>query len=269
MTREAHDDRPTSRAGTGPWFVVGDRRRQVARGLGRTPSRLRTHRHPARRPPLPGLHRNLGAIAFYDVPALVRVPSIDPADIGRALDLGAAGIMAPLVNDAEDARLAALSCRYAPDGIRSYGMQTPRIDPFADDYRPLCAVQIETAAAVANIDEIAAVEGVDWLYVGPADLGLSIGGVPAPDVISVFDGSHPLAEPMQTAFSAVVEAARNHGKLAGLHCGSGEAALQLLANGFQVSAVATDLVAALRGMAHELEIARGASGQPDPADLDT
>lgn len=210
-----------------------------------------------------------GAIAFYDVPALVRVPSIDPADIGRALDLGAAGIMAPLVNDAEDARLAALSCRYAPDGIRSYGMQTPRIDPFADDYRPLCAVQIETAAAVANIDEIAAVEGVDWLYVGPADLGLSIGGVPAPDVISVFDGSHPLAEPMQTAFSAVVEAARNHGKLAGLHCGSGEAALQLLANGFQVSAVATDLVAALRGMAHELEIARGASGQPDPADLDT
>lgn len=198
-----------------------------------------------------------GAIAFYEVPALVRVPSIDPADIGRALDLGAAGIIAPLVNDAEDARLAALSCRYAPDGIRSYGMQTPRIDPFADDYRPLCVVQIETAAAVDNVDEIAAVDGVDWLYVGPADLGLSIGGVPAPDVISVFDGSHPLAGPMQDAFRLVVEAAGRHGKLAGLHCNGGEAARQLLAHGFGVTAVATDLGAALKGMANELKIARG------------
>lgn len=211
----------------------------------------------------------LGAVAFYDVPALVRVPSIDPAEIGRALDLGAAGIIAPLVNDAEGARLAALSCRYAPDGIRSYGVQTPRIDPFAEDYRPLCAVQIETAAAVDNVDEIAAVDGVDWLYIGPADLGLSVGGVPAPDVISVFDGSHPLAGPMQDAFRLVVEAAERHGKLAGLHCNGGEAALQLLAHGFGVTAVATDLGAALKGMANELKIARGVSGRAGLGDLET
>jgi 4-hydroxy-2-oxoheptanedioate aldolase len=203
-----------------------------------------------------------GAIAFYDVPALVRVPSIDPADIGRALDLGAAGIIAPLVNDAADARLAALACRYAPDGIRSYGMQTLRIDPFSDDYRPLCVVQIETAAGVDNVDEIAAVDGVDWLYVGPADLGLSIGGVPAPDVISIFDGSHPLAEPLQTAFRAVLDAAARHGKLAGLHCNGGEAALALVAQGFEVTAVATDLGAARKGMDHELRIARDVSANP-------
>ncbi len=208
-----------------------------------------------------------GAIAFYEVPTLVRVSSVNPAEIGRALDLGAGGIMAPQVDDADDARLAALSCHYAPDGIRSYGMQTPRIDPFAEGYRPLCAVQIETAAAVDNVDEIAAVEGVDWLYVGPADLGLSIGGVPAPDVISIFDGSHPLSASLQTAFTAVVEAAERHGKLAGLHCGSGEAALYLLAHGFQVSAVATDLVSALRGMAHELEAVRGLSGGSALPDL--
>jgi len=208
-----------------------------------------------------------GAIAFYDVPALVRVSGLDPADIGRALDLGAAGIVVPQVNDADDARLAALSCRYAPEGIRSYGMQTPRIDPFEDGYHPLCAVQIETAAAVDNVDAIAAVEGVDWLYVGPADLGLSLGGVPAPDVISIFDGSHPLSASLQTAFTAVVEAARKHGKLAGLHCGSGEAALYLLAHGFEVSAVATDLVSALRGMAQELEAVRGLSGGNGLPDL--
>jgi len=166
-------------------------------------------------------------------------------------------------------RLAALSCRYAPDGIRSYGVQTPRIDPFAEDYRPLCAVQIETAAAVDNVDEIAAVDGVDWLYIGPADLGLSIGGVPAPDVISVFDGSHPLAGPMQDAFHLVVEAAERHGKLAGLHCSGGEAALQLLARGFGVTAVATDLGAALKGMANELKIARGDSGRAGLGDLET
>jgi 2-keto-3-deoxy-L-rhamnonate aldolase RhmA len=198
-------------------------------------------------------------LAEHEVPIIVRVESHQPAVIGRALDLGAAGIMAPQVDDAGQARAVVAATRYGPAGTRSYGMQTTRMDPLADDYRPLVAIQIESMAAVDNAEAIAAVDGVDWLYVGPADLGLSVGGVPASDVIAVFEGSHPLAAEMQDAFRAVVDAANGHGKKAGLHCGSGAAARSLLDFGFTVSAVATDLAVAGHGLAEQLRIARGQS----------
>jgi 2-keto-3-deoxy-L-rhamnonate aldolase RhmA len=199
---------------------------------------------------------SFSVLSEQGVPAIVRVESHQPAVIGRALDLGASGIMAPQVDDAEQARAVVAATRYGPAGKRSYGMQTTRIDPLAADYRPLVAIQIESTTAVMNAEEIAAVEGVDWLYVGPADLGLSFGGTPASDVIAVFDGSHPLASEMQEAFKAVVEAATRHGKKAGLHCSSGAAGQRLLDFGFTVSAVATDLAVAGHGVAEQLRIAR-------------
>ena len=194
-------------------------------------------------------------IAAHGVPSMVRVESHQPAVIGRALDLGADGVMAPQVDDAEQAAAVVAATRYSP-GVRSFGMQTMRIDPLSDDYRPLVAVQIETREAVGNADAIAAVDGVDWLYVGPADLGLSVGGIPASDVVSVFDGTHPLSNDMQKAFTIVIEAAAHHGKLAGLHCGNGLAARRLLEFGFTVSAVAADLGATSHALAEELRIAR-------------
>ncbi len=196
-------------------------------------------------------------IAAHGVPSMVRVESHSTAAIGRALDLGADGIMAPQVNDAVAAASIVAATRYAPRGDRSFGMQTTRVDPLFEGYRPLVAIQIETSAAVANADEIAAVDGVDWLYIGPADLGLSVGGIPASDVVAVFDGTHPLAGEMQKAFNAVIEAASRHGKLSGLHCGDGTAARRLLDFGFNVSAVATDLAMAGHGLSEQLRIARG------------
>ncbi len=195
-------------------------------------------------------------IAAHGVPTIVRVESHQPAVIGRALDLGADGIMAPQVDDAEQAGAVVAATRYSPIGVRSFGMQTTRIDPLADDYRPLVAVQIETREAVENADAIAAVDGVDWLYIGPADLGLSVGGIPASDVVSVFDGTHPLSNDMQNAFTTVIEAAARHGKLAGLHCGDGLSARRLLEFGFTVSAVAADLSAAGYALGEQLRIAR-------------
>ena len=196
-------------------------------------------------------------LATHSVPAIVRVESHDPAVIGRALDLGATGVMAPQVNDADEARAVVAATRYAPNGTRSFGMQTTQVDPLGNDYRPLVAVQIETTTAVDNAESIAGVDGVDWLYVGPSDLGLSVGGIPASDVISVFDGTHPLADEMQKAFTTVIDAAARHGKLAGLHCAGGEAALRLLDFGFSVSAVANDLAMGGQGLAEQLRIARG------------
>ena len=195
-------------------------------------------------------------LARFDVPGMVRVAAADPTPIGRALDLGAVGVMVPMVETVAQAELAVKACRYGPDGVRSYGMQTTRLDPFAAHYRPICAVQIETAKALDNVDGIAAVEGVDWLYIGPADLGLSLGGVPAPDVLSVFDGSHPLAYELSVAFERVVETANALGILPGLHCGSGEAAAQAIAHGFAVACVTADLTEVQTGLAEQLERAR-------------
>ena len=197
------------------------------------------------------------AMANYDVPGLVRVARNDPSDIGRALDLGAAGVMVPMIETVGDADAATASFRYGSNGTRSYGIQTPRVDPISSAYQPVCAVQIETASAIENIDEIAGMDGVDWLYVGPADLGLALGGIPAPDVLSVFDGSHPLSNQLLEAFGLVVSAAAEHDKLAGLHCGSGEATLAAQDHGFAVSSVAADLSEVGAGFSRQLMTARG------------
>ena len=200
-------------------------------------------------------------MALYGVPGLVRVARNDPSDIGRALDLGAGGVMVPMIETADQAEAAVASFKYGSEGSRSYGMQTSRVDPMSPDYTPLCALQIETAAAIDNIDDIAAIEGVDWLYVGPADLGLSLGGVPAPDVISVFDGTHSLAGELLDAFGAVVTAAANHGTLAGLHCGSGESSLLAQEHGFTIASVAGDLSEIQAGMNRQLSEARSGGWQ--------
>ncbi len=204
-------------------------------------------------------------MAYYDVPGLVRVARNDPSDIGRALDLGAVGVMVPMIETVEDARRAAAAFKYGQGGARSFGIQTPRVDPLSVDYQPICSIQIETLAAIENIDEIAAIEGVDWLYIGPADLGLGIGGIPASDLISVFDGSHPISGQIMEAFQAVVGAAHEHGKLAGLHCASAAATLLAQEHGFTVSSVAADIPELTAGMSRQLEAARSGSDQ-DPDD---
>jgi 4-hydroxy-2-oxoheptanedioate aldolase len=198
------------------------------------------------------------ALAYYKVPAIVRVATNAATDIGHVLDLGAAGVMVPMVDTPDDAFRASQACRYAPDGTRSYGIKTPRLDPTSPAYQPICAVQIETAAGVDNADAIAATAGVDWLYVGPADLGLSLGGIQAGDILSVFDGSHPLSKTVGTAFEQVVAAARKHGKRAGLHCSSAAAALVAKEHGFTVFSVATDVVEMRTGMDEQLSAVRGA-----------
>lgn len=193
------------------------------------------------------------ALAHYDVPGLARVPRNDPVDIGAVLDLGASGVMVPMIDDADEAEAAVAATLLAPVGTRSFGMKTPRLDVLADDYRPVCAVQIETTSAIENVDAIAAVTGLDWLYIGPADLGLSLTGGVAADVLSVFDGSHPDADRVLAAWRAVTEAAARHEKRAGLHCDSGAAARLALDNGFTVASVATDVIEMRRGMARQLD----------------
>lgn len=193
-------------------------------------------------------------MAHYDVPGLVRVESIDLGRIGRALDLGAAGIVVPLVESADDAARAVHATRHAPAGGRSFGMQTRRIGPF--DERPYVVIQVETAAAVDDIESIAAVDGVDALYIGPADLGLGLGGQPAPDVSDVFDGSHSNSENVSEAFEAVLAAAEASGVRPGLHCGDGSSARLAVERGFKMTSVAADLGLIGNGLNEQLAAAR-------------
>ena len=140
------------------------------------------------------LINQLRVIAGSPVTPLVRVLGNDPGLIGQVLDVGAEGVIVPMVNSAEDARLAVAGCRYPPEGVRSWGPIRARFglgsDPEEVNSRVLCFVMIETRDAVKNVEEIVAVPGVDGVYIGPADLGVSMGLKPK---VGLQDGEHAQA----------------------------------------------------------------------------
>jgi 4-hydroxy-2-oxoheptanedioate aldolase len=126
-----------------------------------------------------GMMQALGA---HGVPAVVRPATNDVVLIKRFLDLGAQTLMIPYVQSAEEAEAAVRAMRYAPRGVRGVSGMTRAAGfgavkgYFEAAEAELClVVQIETALAVERIAEIAAVDGVDALFIGPADLGMSIG----------------------------------------------------------------------------------------------
>lgn len=117
----------------------------------------------------------LQALTAAGTRSLVRVPGHGPEAIGRALDRGADGVIVPLVDTAEQAAAAVAACRFPPAGTRSFGPVRPSWlgrDPLAGGR---CVVMVETVAAVANLEEILAVEGLDAVFIGPSDLALAYG----------------------------------------------------------------------------------------------
>lgn len=125
----------------------------------------------------------LQAVAAYPVTAVVRVPSNDAVVIKQVLDLGAQTIIVPMVGSAEEARAAVAAVRYPPGGVRGVGSALARSARWnrVADYLPdgdahvSLVVQVESAAAVEAAGEIAAVDGVDAVFVGPSDLAASMG----------------------------------------------------------------------------------------------
>lgn len=141
-------------------------------------------------------HRAIASVS--DATVLMRIPSNDPVYIKRALDAGVEGLMVPLVNTAAEAQAVVDACRYPPNGFRGAGFGAARAGGYgldAADYRAniddnlLIICQIETKQAVENIEEIAAVDGIDMLFIGPNDLSGSINLLAEhdhPDVIALF-----------------------------------------------------------------------------------
>jgi 2-dehydro-3-deoxyglucarate aldolase/4-hydroxy-2-oxoheptanedioate aldolase len=177
--------------------------------------------------------------------AVVRTETFERIRIGRVLDLGAAGVMLPRVDSARQAAQATVHLRYPPEGdrgvaganrARRFGLRT---EPFADASGEVaCIVQIESDQAVAEVDAIAAVPGVDALFVGPSDLSHSL-GVPGD-----LD-----AGPFRDAVQRVLAAARAQGVAAGILAPTPERGRQFIADGFTLVGLggdATLLAAAAR-----------------------
>lgn len=168
---------------------------------------------------------------------LVRVPWNRPEHIGRALDSGARGVIVPMVDSAAEAADAAAACRYPPRGRRSWGpSRTGYAVPGAglvseSNDRVLCLVMIETPAALDRVEEIAAVPGVDGIFVGPFDLSIALGR-PVDDVLA--DGAPDAPLPR------IIAACRAAGVVAGAYAGSVERAATLRERGFDLLAVASD-----------------------------
>lgn len=128
------------------------------------------------------LQRTMTALAPSELSTLVRAPWNDTATIGQILDVGAGGVIVPMVNTAEEARRAVAAARYAPDGVRSWGPRRTAYFPgdaatyarHAND-NVLIITQVETAQAIENLDEILGVAGLSAVMIGPADLAISLG----------------------------------------------------------------------------------------------
>jgi len=141
-----------------------------------------------------GLLANLQAAKHSGVKLIVRVGSLDPALIARVLDWGASGIMLPHVSSAGEAEQCIKAMRYPPHGSRGfsgsarrfrYGLADP--EPEVESVFPLFIPQIEDHEGVVNSEAIAAVDGVDILFVGPADLKLALCMAPVGTSMSYTD----------------------------------------------------------------------------------
>jgi 4-hydroxy-2-oxoheptanedioate aldolase len=152
---------------------------------------------------LPGMIR---AIDLGGALPLVRVPWCEPSVIMRALDAGAEGVVVPMVEDAEQAALAARASRYAPMGNRSFGPMRKPLGVADANAAIRCYPMVETPRGLANVEEIMAVDGVDGVFVGPVDLGICL-GIPVADSYR-----HP---DVLGAINACVAAAAVHGKVVG------------------------------------------------------
>jgi 2-dehydro-3-deoxyglucarate aldolase/4-hydroxy-2-oxoheptanedioate aldolase len=176
------------------------------------------------------------AAGAYGVPTVARVETDARIRMGRVLDNGAAGIMLPRIDSAEQLEAALTHLRFPPRGDRGVATYNRAcrfgLDPGAldrADEEILVIAQIESAAAVAAVDEIAAVEGVDVLFIGPRDLSHDL-GVPGDIAAPAF----------VEALATVLAAGKRHGKACGLLVNDGAAAAQRLEQGWTFVAIGSD-----------------------------
>ena len=175
------------------------------------------------------------AISTTDVTPFVRVPWLEPGVIMKALDAGSYGVICPMINTREDATRFVSYCRYAPRGTRSFG--PGRAVLYAgNDYAMqanetvLTLAMIETKIALDNLDGILEVEGLDAVFVGPSDLGLSLGYGPG-------DHNEPV---LLEAIETILNNAKSNDKRAGIYTLTTDYAKRMIKLGFDYVVISSD-----------------------------
>lgn len=194
----------------------------------------------------------LRRLEHVPIATAVRLPSADSAPIGRVLDAGADAVIIAMIETAEQAAAAVAATRYAPDGVRSFGplRASLGLDPATLEARVSVFAMIETAQGLAAVDEICAVSGLTGVYVGPADLAISLG--------------YGLADawtegPVRDAMARVHKSATAAGLVAGIHASSGIRGRVMAEAGFQMITLASESQALRRGAVDHLNEATGRS----------
>jgi 4-hydroxy-2-oxoheptanedioate aldolase len=199
----------------------------------------------------------IAAVRAGGAAALVRVPLEDFALASRALDLGAEAIIAPMINNAADAKRFASAAKYPPLGERSWGpvraMMLQGASAPADYLRDandgtLTMAMIETPAALKNVAEIAGTPGIDCLFIGPYDLATSLSAGKAQDIF---------APEVERAVDAICAAAVKAGKIPAIYCRDAGRALAMAKRGFKFIAVHSDLNLLREGTAGLLKALKG------------
>jgi 4-hydroxy-2-oxoheptanedioate aldolase len=202
----------------------------------------------------------LQAISTTETVPVVRVPWLEAGILMKTLDAGAYGVICPMVNTREEAQKFVAWTSYAPRGTRSFGPVRallyggPDYPQHADDTIVRFAM-IETAQALDNLDEIMSVEGLDAVYIGPTDLSLSLGCRP------LMDDVDPKA---QQAIDHILERAKAHGLVAGIHNAGPQSALDRIAKGFQFVTISSDARLIAAG-AQQIVATMRASSKPGSA----
>ena len=192
---------------------------------------------------LPMVHAQLQAISRGTTHPIVRPPWNDSVTIKRYLDLGVQTLLIPFIQDASEAHAAVAATRYPPRGVRGYAAAA-RASDFGrvKDYPALCEeqlcvlLQVETPLALSNIEAIAAVDGVDGIFIGPGDLAASMG--------YIGQTTHP---EVVAAIEDAVRRIRACGKPVGILVGDEKLTRHYMAIGCSFVAVGSDVGVLARG----------------------
>lgn len=195
----------------------------------------------------------LQALSATPTLPLARVGSNDPTQIMRLLDAGAWGIICPMVSTAQQAQQFVAACRYPPLGNRSFGPARALLyggknyASYAND-ELLTLAMIETREGLNNLNDILATDGLDGVFIGPNDLSLTLTGSASAE------SQHP---EMLAAIEQVLAACREHRKMAGIFCTSGQAAAARISQGFHFVTPANDVMQLGRAAREAIALSRG------------
>ena len=213
-----------------------------------------------------GMLSMLQAVRASGVVPMVRVPWNHPPDIMKALDAGAYGVICPMINSKDEAAAFVNCLRYPPYGERSFGPTRANFSAgkgYAGEASDnICGfAMIETAEAVKNIVEIVSTDGLDGVYIGPADLTLGVTNGRLPP------GFDRKESEMTEVIMKILNAAKSAGIRAGIHCGSSTYAATAIGWGFDFTTLSNDVRLLAAGASEMVIEARGLISGEKKAEL--